>query len=194
MKLQKLICPNCNASLNMELIDDRDTIFCPYCGQQFYVDREKREYTINKNIHKNVNINKTIQHIKGNIDKAEEAKSSAKETKYMTILIAFMFLCMFGMLGMDKIEEWSIRQEAKKSEQQGKIKIGSQKDFKGKNYEAIVSQLQALGFENIEAIDLDDSGFFTKDGSIDSISVNGNPDFSEDDYFFTTDKIVITYH
>lgn len=41
MKLQRLSCPNCNASLNMELTKESDYIFCPYCGQQFHIDNEK---------------------------------------------------------------------------------------------------------------------------------------------------------
>lgn len=194
MKLQKLNCPNCNASLNMELTKENDYIFCPYCGQQFHIDNGKREYTINKNINKSVNINKTIEHIKRNIDESEEARSSAKETKYMVLLIAFMFIILSGMVVMDKIEDWKAEQAIHEAEQQGKIKIGSPRDFKGQNYEAVVAQLQALRFENIETIDLDDAGLFTKDGSVASVSVNGDSDFTEEDYFFTTDKIIITYH
>ena len=189
MKLQKLNCPNCDALLNMELTKESDYIFCPYCGQQFHIDNEKREYTVNKNINKNVNINKTIEHIKRNIDESEEARSSAKETKYMVLLIAFMFIILSGMVVMDKIGDWKAEQAIHEAEQQGKIKIGSSRDFKGQNYEAVVAQLQALGFENIETIDLDDAGLFTKDGSVASVSVNGDSDFTEENYFFTIDKI-----
>ncbi len=94
MKLQRLSCPNCNASLNMELTKESDYIFCPYCGQQFHIDNEKREYTFNKNI----NINKNINHIKRKIDETEieKARASAKETKYTLIFIAAMFILMIG--------------------------------------------------------------------------------------------------
>lgn len=54
MKLQRLNCPKCNGFLNMEITKKSDYIFCPYCGQQFFIDKEKQEYTFNKNI----NINK----------------------------------------------------------------------------------------------------------------------------------------
>ena len=101
---------------------------------------------------------------------------------------------MSGMVVMNKIEDWKAEQAIHEAKQQGKIKIGSPRDFKGQNYEPVIAQLQALGFENIETIDLDDAGFFTKDNSVASISVNGDSDFTEEDYFFTTDKIIITYH
>lgn len=58
----------------------------------------------------------------------------------------------------------------------------------------MAAQLEALGFENIETIDLDNAGLFTKNGSVASISINGDSDFSKEDYFFITDKIIITYH
>lgn len=196
MKLQKLNCPNCDALLNMELTQNKDFIFCPYCGQKFYINQEKQEYTYNKNI----NINKTINHVKRKVDEVEieKARASAKETKYMTLLIAFMFTLMFtillGMGAMEGIKEWRAERAIQKAEQQGKLKIGSPSDFKGQNYEAVVAQLEALGFENIDTVDLDDAGFFTKKNSVASISVNGNSDFAEEDYFFTTDKIIITYH
>ena len=58
MKLQNLRCPNCTGKLDIN-IDGKDYIFCPYCGDQFYVGGERLEYTINKNI----NINKTSREI-----------------------------------------------------------------------------------------------------------------------------------
>lgn len=196
MKLQRLSCPNCNASLNMELTKESDYIFCPYCGQQFHIDNEKREYTFNKNI----NINKNINHIKRKIDETEieKAKVDAKESKYFFLFGALFLILGFGSLGImaldEKYEAWKAEKVIQEAEQQGKLKIGSPSDFKGQNYESVVAQLKALGFVNIETIDLDDSGLFTKDGSVASISINGDSDFAEEDYFFTTDKIIITYH
>lgn len=56
MKLDKLNCPNCIGRLEIK-IEDKDYIFCPYCGQQFLVDDDKTEYTFNQNINKQVTIN-----------------------------------------------------------------------------------------------------------------------------------------
>lgn len=190
MKLQKLNCPNCDALLNMELTKESDYIFCPYCGQQFHIDNEKKEYTFNKNI----NINKNINHTKRTINETEveKAKASAKETKYTVILIAFMFVLMIGYFTIPGLIE---ELNAKKEEQAGKINIGSHYDYEEKNYEFVVAEFQALGFEDIDTIDLDDAGFFkNKADTVESVSVNGNSKFTWQDYFYVTDKVIITYH
>lgn len=190
MKLQRLSCPNCNASLNMELTKESDYIFCPYCGQQFHIDNEKREYTFNKNI----NINKNINHIKRKIDETEieKARASAKETKYTLIFIAAMFILMIGCFTVPSLKQ---EYDAKKEEQAGKVKIGSHYDYEEKNYEFVVAEFQALGFEDIETIDLDDAGIFkNKADTVECVSVNGNSKFTWQDYFFITDKVIITYH
>lgn len=196
MKLQKLNCPNCDAILNIELTKESEYIFCPYCGQRFHIDQEKREFTFNKNI----NINKNISHTRRKVNETEieKAKASAKELKYLFLVYALFLVLGFGYLGVsalnDKIEEWKTEKAIQKAEEEGKIKVGDSEEFEGKNFEAVVKQLKALGFENIETIDLDDSGFFTKADSIESISINGDSKFEENDYFYTTDKIIITYH
>lgn len=56
MRLHKLTCPNCGGMLEMKMTGNSDSIFCPYCGQQFFVDDEKKTYTINQNINVNKNI------------------------------------------------------------------------------------------------------------------------------------------
>lgn len=190
MKLQRLSCPNCNASLNMELTKESDYIFCPYCGQQFHIDNEKREYTFNKNININKNINYTKRKI--NETEIEKAKASAKETKYTLIFIAAMFILMIGCFTVPSLKETL---DAKKEEQAGKINIGSHYDYEEKNYEFVIAEFQAIGFEDIEAIDLDDAGIFkNKADTVESVSVNGNSKFTWQDYFFITDKVIITYH
>lgn len=169
---------------------ESDYIFCPYCGQQFHIDNERREYTFNKNI----NINKNINHTKRKIDEAEieKAKASAKETKYILIFIAAMFILMIGCFTVPNLKETS---DAKKEEQAGKINIGSHYDYEEKNYEFVIAEFQALGFEDIEIIDLDDAGIFkNKAGTVESVSVSGNSKFTWQDYFFITDKVIITYH
>ena len=60
MKLRTLNCPNCGGMLNMEVLADTDSVFCSYCGKKFFLDDEKKEYTINKNINKYYETNKNI--------------------------------------------------------------------------------------------------------------------------------------
>jgi hypothetical protein len=72
----------------------------------------------------------------------------------------------------------------------------SAKEIKGKNYQDVMTQLQTAGFTNIETDVMADlvTGWLTKDGEIERVSVNGNADFSSGSKFPVEAKIVITYH
>lgn len=63
-------------------------------------------------------------------------------------------------------------------------------------YVGVVEQLRNLGFTNIQLLRTDDliNGWITKEGSIDSITINGNSDFSETDSFRYDVPIVIVVH
>lgn len=188
MKLQKFCCPNCNGILNMD-VGENDYIFCLYCGQKFYVDREKNEFTYNKNI----NINKNINYTNRYVDDAEviRAKSEAKEKKNQWIFLAAICIGLFVVIG--GINLFFVINE-KVSESQGKVSAGFYRDYKGENYEIVVKQFEALGFEDIETIDLDDAGLFDRKDTIESISIDGNSTFDSSDYFDTDAKVIISYH
>lgn len=70
------------------------------------------------------------------------------------------------------------------------------KNLKGENYEDIQLILKNKGFTNIETKEKADliNGWLTPENSIESISINGNTSFGENDEFFSDAKIVITYH
>lgn len=185
MKLHKLSCPNCNGILDIE-IEDKKYIYCPYCGQKFFVDDEKEEYTINKNI----NINKNVSLTNRNIDDAKilEIKTYAYIMAGLLILsiLGFLFLMSLGIIDSLK---------AKISENQGLISAGSYEDYEGENYESVVKQLELLGFTNIETVDLNDAGIaIWKSNKVESISIGGNKSFSTNDYFESNVLIIITYH
>ena len=48
MKLNKISCPDCGASINLS-IDGQSYAFCPYCGSHFAVDDGNRTVTRNYN-------------------------------------------------------------------------------------------------------------------------------------------------
>ena len=194
MKLHKMTCPNCDGMLEMKVLDDSDCIFCPYCGQKFYVDDGKKTYTINHNINinKNIRIDKTIHNRYTDDAEVIKAKSKDNENKRAWIaLIVCAVLCLgipFAMLTKFDIEE-------KQAEKAGKICAGFYRDYEGEKYEAVVAQFEAMGFENIETIDLGDSGIaFWKNETVQSVSVAGDSSFDSTDYFYTTDPVIITYH
>lgn len=116
MKLHKLSCPNCNGKLNMN-IDDKEFIFCPYCGQQFLVDDGKKEYNVNKNIHikKDININKNVTHTHRTYNEADVIREKTALTKekmswiFLIGIWVFLFLViggvnLFGHLSIKKEE------------------------------------------------------------------------------------------
>lgn len=188
MKLHKLTCSNCNGILDMEIAEDTTSFFCPYCGQKFYLDDEKKEYSINKNINFNKNIHKRYT------DDAEviKAKNKDKENKRSWIaLIVCAIIAIgipFGMLAKFNIEEIVAKSE-------GKINAGFYRDLLDKDYKTVEAHFEAAGFTDIELIDLNDAGIaFWNDGQVEIISVGGDTDFDSTDWFYPNTKVIISYH
>lgn len=194
MKLEKLNCPNCNGKLNIE-IKNQSQIFCPYCGEAFYVDDGRKEVTINKNI----NINKSVTNRTINEAEILRATLKYKENKQNNIigligigLIIFMgiaiSLCLF-------ISEKVSENKAKKAEETGKISAGFYNDYVDKDYNAVVTQFEVLGFENITTVDLDDSGLaIWNNEKVASVSISGDTSFDNTNYFSPDEPVIISYH
>lgn len=72
----------------------------------------------------------------------------------------------------------------------------SSEEFEGINYEDAVTKLQKAGFTNVETKTLDDlvTGWLTKDGEVERVSVDGDTDFSEGSKYLPDAKVVVTYH
>lgn len=79
----------------------------------------------------------------------------------------------------------------------GKVEIpfGSD-DYKNENYEVLVEQLKDSGFKNIKTKAVDDliTGWLTKDGEVDKVTVSGKEEFDKMDKFDPKVKILISYH
>ena len=72
---------------------------------------------------------------------------------------------------------------------------GSAWDFKYDNYKDVEEELKNAGFTNIKTAILYDIVWgWTSEGEVDSVSINGNDDFSKGDVFKKDAEIVITYH
>lgn len=192
MQLRKLRCPNCGGALDIKL-DGEEYIFCPYCGEKFFIEDGKKEHTFNQNI----NINKNTSHTQHNIDEAEviRAKTESREKKYSWLgEVGLVLLCVFciGILFFMAFAEDRAEQKAIDS---GKISAGSYEDYEGEHYEAVVSQLEALGFDNISCVDLNDSGvMFWKSEKVESVSIAGDTTFNKSDYFFPDESVIVKYH
>lgn len=66
----------------------------------------------------------------------------------------------------------------------------------GQNYETVVSKLESRGFTDIKLVILDDLifGWFTKDGEVEEVAINGTTKFEESARFPADAKIIVTYH
>lgn len=62
-----------------------------------------------------------------------------------------------------------------------------------KNYEDTIEQLKAYGFKNI-VTKADKKGLFNAEGTIKSISIAGNLEFTEEDEFDVNSKVIIHYY
>lgn len=198
MKLHKLNCPNCNGILDLK-VDDQEYIFCPYCGQKFFVEDGKKEYTINQNINtkKDININKNVTHTNRTYDEAEviKAKTADREKKYSWVSLVGLaaFFCL--LIGICFYMAGSEDRAAQKAKDTGKISAGTDEDYVGGNYEVVVDQLETLGFTNITTVDLDDSGItFWKIDKVESVSIGGDTSFYSGDYFEPDIAIIVKYH
>ena len=100
-----------------------------------------------------------------------------------------LFMCL--MVAIISISACSTEQDA------NMLKVSKSSDeIVGENYQTIASELEEIGFTNIETKVLDDliNGFLTKDGEIEQIEINGDTEFSTNDSFQKDSKVVITYH
>lgn len=66
----------------------------------------------------------------------------------------------------------------------------------GKDYQEVVDEFKEAGFKNVEIEKLEDliTGWLTKDGEVEAVSVDGDKDYSPDDWYADDVKVVITYH
>lgn len=77
------------------------------------------------------------------------------------------------------------------------IKVpASANDYQGENYQEVVNDLSATGFVHIQTEAVEDlvTGWLTKNGEIEKITIDGNGTFREGDKFDKTAVIIITYH
>ncbi len=194
MKLHKLRCPNCDGMLEMKIGGKSDYIFCPYCGQQFFVDDGKKTYTINQNINinKNIKVDKTIHNRYTNDAEVIKAQNKEKEDKRSIMLF---FICIALLLGMAIVPSLVMDLNEKSARNEGKISAGFYRDLLGKDYETVEAHFESAGFTNIELIDLDDSGLaFWKNGKVETISIGGDTSFDSTDFYDPETKVVISYH
>lgn len=102
----------------------------------------------------------------------------------------FVALCLFLVMVLALTSCDSSRHE-------GEAKTPSASSVqKGREYESVVEEFKEHGFTNIKLIGLDDlvTGWFTKEGEVESVSVDGDVDYSSDTWYPNDVEVIITYH
>lgn len=197
-------CPNCNAPIRWA--GEREQGFCDSCGNRVIIEDGKIQIEITKEITKKfvneARIKEAEAKEKTKLAKIENDKAETKAAA-ITVAIVFplLFIFIFVLIFNSERSEERERQQKIEQEQQyielGKIRVAtSADDLKKLNFNSVVASLNGLGFTDIETIPVYD--VMTKSdinyNKIESISIAGDYDFRSDDFFFKTDKVVITYH
>lgn len=200
-------CPHCNADLKID--PKREFMFCECCGAKLLIDDETVHIETTQNM--NYNVTENYNRTERKIDEARIQKNASRErlarermaqknekskgVRKTVIIILFsvigtFFLVMFLAFLPDI--SYSIKKNVP-----GNIAIQNwYLDYMGENYKGVVASLEAMGFENIEVIPLEDLTPDSLEGenTVKSISIAGDYNFISKDIFKKTDKVVITYH
>jgi hypothetical protein len=83
------------------------------------------------------------------------------------------------------------------NEDDGKINLPiSSRDLKNTNYQDVVAKFENAGFTNVQTVIIDDLvlGWFTKDGEVEEVSVDGYTTFTTDSRYPADVEIVVSYH
>jgi hypothetical protein len=83
------------------------------------------------------------------------------------------------------------------NEHEGEAKTPSGSSIqKGSDYKEVVEVFNSKGFNNIKTEKLEDliTGWLTKDGEVESVSVDGDEDYSPGVWYSNDVEVIITYH
>ena len=196
MRMYQLNCPSCGATVEIE--QDRKSMFCTYCGNQIHVDDGIKRVEITKNInhHKTytdeAKIRENERKERIQLKQMEyEDKEKKRNDKVVFLCIGLLMLIALFPFGMARYYE-----EAGKPDEDEICIPFSSNDLEGENFELVISDLKNAGFSDITTKTQADLviGIITKEGTVESVSINGDSAFDEDDIFPEDSKIVVIYH
>ncbi len=170
-------CTECGATIK------EASKFCEYCGARiklselesvlsFHEDRDKRN----------------LEAKRREADAARAAKAANEKRALKILLVWFVVWVLgFGFLWWDEYYRVEPNTTA--------MPVAS-REFDGRNYQDVKTDLQAAGFTSLETSAVPDLklGLLKKSGEVEEVSVNGRTDFSADDRFPTGARIIIRYH
>lgn len=209
-------CPECSADLQIE--DGREYAFCTYCGAKVMIanDNEHIYRTIDEARIKQAETDRMVRMRELDI---EEKSGISKRTKAIVWIASTAILLILGIIGyaIDNmgmgmcmmfamctgiwggIITFSDDDKKKKRRRAGEneVKITTaMMDCVDYHYNKAVILYKNAGFTNINAIPLHDLTRFNmkKEGMVESVTINGEEDFEEDEIYPKNANILITYH
>ena len=218
VKLISIKCPDCGAALQFE--EGRSTAFCSYCGAKILLHNEN-EY-IYRNIDE-AEIKQAENDRVYMLKELEMEEREDKHHRFLTAvwlictILSFVIglilintgpkdsddpgymLIMVGMIV--GLWGWLMLDSGKKKRSKNRYRPGYAKlpnqalHYENLHFTAVRNSLKASGFKNIQLINLGDLrlGILKKNGSVDSVTINGEP-VSSDEWYKQEAGIIITYH
>lgn len=195
MSINQLKCQNCGDTLRLDQyshIHNRE-IKCPSCHSKFiyqakhsYIGAKSEAYREDANT--DIYIEQERAKIK-NEKRLIEYKIQQTGLKLSLIFLTISIVAMILMANWENITEFVLDISTVEVTE-------SAKSLTGENYELVIDQLQDMGFENIEVAELAESkkGWFTKEGDVAKIMINGIDNFKKNDRFKSDSKVKVYYH
>ena len=180
MKVIQIPCPNCGGTLSLE----NNKAKCSYCGAEFPISNEDINININKRDEARIKEIESKEKLKiKQLENIEKQKNREHiEQKWVAIILIFAIAVIFSIYFFYNYNVISMPM--------------SSNMYENENYEQVIKELKDAGFVNIATAENQDliTGWITKDGSVEKVSINGNYNFEKGDSFPKNATIVITYH
>ena len=207
-------CPACGAELNVN--SDREFSFCSYCGSKIMLNNENEHIyrSIDEARIKEAEIEKMIRLKELEMEEQENARKRKSLAISFAIALAFIIvgglICLanptFGAFGVvigvyiglfTYIKSDEKNKKKKNFVGTNEVRISeAMEDYGDKNFVSLALLFRSGGFTNVTEVPLKDLSVFSmsKNGRVESVTINGSDDFEEGDIFPKNSNVIITYH
>lgn len=200
-------CPNCGAE------NSSNVKFCASCGHEIslsskLVDKlDKGEFKSALGTAAGTAVNAVNKRIEDKKIKEEEEKRKQEEAKRLAeekekrqkewaknhwYLFVALIVILIGFIVLIAINtSKDIANHPNQVKAPNAIAV-----YKGDSFESVIADFKEAGFTNIKTEKITDliTGWVTKDGSVEQILINGDPDYSTSTWYLPNDEVVIRYH
>ena len=103
--------------------------------------------------------------------------------------VGFLIADLSWLSSLDKKKKTGVQKKSSRGQSTGK----NSEEFLHENYDDAAEYLRSIGFTNI-VTKAEKKGLLDTEGAVKGISIAGNSDFSGDDEFDTSSKVIIRYY